>query len=79
MLTSTCRLHLALAACSALTGTTWGAVMAVVVVAVVVARAWARHRVALLPLAVRGGVLPAAQRPGLLHPARHRGEAVAGP
>ena len=79
MLTSTCRLHLALAACSALTGTTWGAVMAVLVVVVVAARAWARHRVALLPLAVGGGVLAPAQRPGLLHPPRRRGEAVAGP
>ena len=79
MLTSTCRLHLALALGSALTGTAWGAVMALVVLAVVVCRAWARHRLDRLPLAVGGGVLAPAQGAGLLDPAGQRGQAVAGP
>ena len=79
MLTSTCRLHLVLAVCSALTGTTWGAVMALVVVVVVAARAWARHRLALLPVAVGGGVLTPPQGAGLLDSTGQRGQAVAGP
>jgi tellurite resistance protein TehA-like permease len=79
MLTSTCRLHLALAVGSALTGTTWGAAMALVVLVVVACRAWARHRLQRLPLPVSGGVLAPAQGAGLLDPAGQRGQAVAGP
>ncbi len=77
-LSATDRLHLLLAACSALTATSWGAAMAVVLVAVVVARRQARHAVD-RSVAVRRGVLAPAQRAGVLDAAGHGREAVAGP
>lgn len=74
------RLHLLLAACCALTLTPLGLSMAVVVVVVVLvlARRQARRRVD-RSVAVRGGVLAPAHQSGALDPARHCGQALAGP
>ncbi len=70
------RLHLLIAGCTALTGTPWGTTMAVVVLALVLARRTARRSLT-ASAAVRRGVLAPAQRGSVLHPAGHHREAVA--
>ena len=78
-LLTTDRLHLLLATGSAVTGTTWGATMAVLVVLVVLARAGVRRRLG-ASAAVRRGVLAATQqRSVLLDPPGEGSQAVAGP
>lgn len=77
-LTRTDRLHLLLALGSALTATTLGVGMALVVLLVVVARGEARRRLA-PSVAAGGGVLTAAQDADLLHAAGQAGQAVARP
>ncbi len=77
-LTTGDRVQLLLALCCALTLTPFGAAMAAVVLAVLLARRGAR-RMLERSVAVGGGILAPAQGPGLLHAAGHRREAVARP
>ena len=72
------RLHLLLALGSALTATTLGVAMALVVLVVVVARGEVRRRLA-PSVAAGGGILAAAQDAHLLHAAGEAGQAVARP
>ncbi|MDZ5662643.1 hypothetical protein HN031_13435 [Nocardioides sp. zg-1308] len=72
------RLHLLLAACCALTLMPLGLTMAVVVLAVLVARRQARRSLQ-RSVAVGRGILAPAQQPRVLHTAGHRRQAVARP
>ena len=78
---TTDRLHLLLAAGSALTGaltgTAWGAWMALAVLLLVAARGWVRQR--LVSVAAGRGVLAPTQRTGPLDPSGEPGQAVARP
>jgi hypothetical protein len=75
----TTRLHLLLATAAALTGTTYGLAVGMVVLLVVALRLWARRCLAPDGSAPAGrGVLAPAQHPDLLHAAGGAREQLAG-
>ncbi len=77
-LSSSDRLQLVLAACCVLSLTSWGALMALVVLVVLAARRQARRALD-CSAAVRRGVLTPTKRSRVLQPASHRRQAVARP